>query len=558
MHGTWYDCLRRGPWILSLAVAAMPGCDNGDPLPTPWHNPGGDPSTTSDPGATDTTGDNQAADPLVGDGDAPSGDPAVGDSGAGDGTGGDANAGDAPAGDAVGGDGGCPDCDACLGMPAPLEPGVDPFPGESPAGRYEQTTRDGFHDDYLYDNANYLKVGIRREWGGSIIYYGLAGTTGPGMNGNNTIDANDTGREVQVAFYDPDRAKQNCAWNASCADEPSDCLNSITFLGWNPVQGGNRCNVGSGVESVTSENGVLTATTNPLFWNPNWDRTDCSDAACSSSTLRSRRSDVRVVQRLKFIKQNIVELSYDLINLSSLNHRVAGQEMPTVYTANGGDSTQDLWRLFNSQGTEIAIDQPANDGFFYKNFSSPGGWATMQNDALNYGVGLYNENRLTQMQGWQNRALPFNNFRPQFAFGLPANGTVRAHAYLLIGSLSTISADAGWLDSHLPPFGWLDQPAVDAVVSGNVSVGGWALDNIGVDRVWALVDGTASFPLTYGTARADVPKVWPGYPDGNNVGFSGSFNSSGLTPCYHLIEILAEDTHDNVRVIARRRVRVAG
>jgi L-ribulokinase len=61
------------------------------------------------------------------------------------------------------------------------------------------------------------------------------------------IYADVTGREVQVAFYDPDRAMQNCAWNASCATTPSNCPGGITYLGWDPVQGGNRCNRGSGV-----------------------------------------------------------------------------------------------------------------------------------------------------------------------------------------------------------------------------------------------------------------------------------------------------------------------
>ncbi|RME23157.1 MAG: hypothetical protein D6806_11755, partial [Deltaproteobacteria bacterium] len=70
---------------------------------------------------------------------------------------------------------------------------------------------------YLYDNQDYIKVGIRREWGGTIVFYGLVGSSGPGMNGSNVIDANDTGREVQVAFYDPDRALQNCVWDAGAS-----------------------------------------------------------------------------------------------------------------------------------------------------------------------------------------------------------------------------------------------------------------------------------------------------------------------------------------------------
>ncbi|MFC1612128.1 hypothetical protein ACFL6C_14285 [Myxococcota bacterium] len=445
-----------------------------------------------------------------------------------------------------------PACPVCVNLPDPEPVDPAPLPGEAPAGRWESTSVNGFQDDYLYDKDEYLKVGIRREWGGSIIYYGLVGNTGPGLNATNTIDANDTGREVQVAFYDPDRIMQNCAWNASCATTPTSCLGSITYLGWNPVQGGNECVRGSGIENVWFSGGVLFATTNPLFWNPDWDSPNCNNDGCGNASLRDRRSDVRVTQSLKFIKRHVLELRYTLVNLASQDHRATNQEMPTVYTANGNGGP-DLWRMLNSDGVEIAIDTPGNDGFYYKNFTSPGGWAALQDDNLTYGVGLYSENRNPSMQAWQNRALPFNNFRPLFHFGLPANGTVQARAYLLIGAFSTIAADAGWLDSHLPPFGHLDAPSADAVLSGSVELFGWALDNREVTSVILRVDGTMEVPMTYGTPRSDVCLVWPGYAGCPDVGFSGAFDTSVLTACDHLFEVFARDAHGNEKVIARRR-----
>lgn len=448
------------------------------------------------------------------------------------------------------------ECSGCTPVPDPEPVSESLLPGEANPGRSESTTVNGFHDDYLYNAAGEVKIGTRREWGGSIIFFGLKGSGLPGMNSYNTIDANDTGREVQVAFYDPDRAMQNCAWNASCATVPTQCQNSITFLGWNPVQGGNRCNRGSGVESVSNADGLLTVATNPLFWNPNWDRTDCSTEACGDPNLRERRSDVRVIQRLRFVDYHVVELDYTVINLSDLDHRYTHQEMPTVYTANGNGGP-DLWRLFNSEGTEIAIDQPANDGFFYKNFTSPGGWACMQNGTLDYGVGLYSENRNPSFQGWQLRTLPFNNFRPLNAFAIPARGTVRARSYLMIGSLATIASVAAWLDSGLPPFGWLDAPAPEAVISGTVAVAGWALDNKGVGSVELVVDGTLRQALAYGGDRPDVCLVWPGYAGCNQVGFQGQLDTRALTNCEHLLEIVAGDADGNSRVIARRRIRVA-
>ena len=447
---------------------------------------------------------------------------------------------------------GDPACGQCQPVEVPEEPEFDPLPGESPPGRCESTSRDGFSDEYLYDNQDYVKVGIRRDWGGTIIYYGLAGGTGPGMNGSNVIDANDTGREVQVAFYDPDRAMQNCAWDAGCRSRASDCPNSITFLGWNPVQGGNRCNRGSGVDSVTCSDGMLSATVTPLFWNPTWDRRDCFSDVCSDPNQRDRRSAVQVVQSVKFIRRHVLQLDYTVTNPTDTGHAATGQEMPTVYTANG-QAGPDLWRMFTSDGREILIDTQGNDQFYHAEFESPGGWATMQNDDLSYGVGLYNENRNTSFQAWQSRSLPFNNFRPIFTFAIPAQGFVRARAYLILGSRDTVAAEAAWLDGNLPPFGVLDSPAAEAQLSGAVAVWGWALDNKGVAGVELLLDGSVTVPLQYGTSRPDVCLAWPGY---DHVGFSGTLDTSGLSACQHLLELRAWDNDGNSRILARRRISV--
>ncbi|MFH1811086.1 MAG: Ig-like domain-containing protein [Pseudomonadota bacterium] len=443
----------------------------------------------------------------------------------------------------------------CQAVPDPVAVPESPLPGEASAGTSETTSVNGFTDDYLYNATSYTKVGVRREWGGTLIFFGLVGSSGPGQNSSNVIDANDTGREVQVAFYDPDRAMQNCAHDASCRTTSTTCPQSITYLGWNPVQGGNRCNVGSGVLSCSNANGLLEVNTQPLHWNPNWDRQDCSDVACSDSQLRQRRSEVTVRQRARFVRPLVVELDYLVDNPDSMAHASTLQEMPTVYTSNGQQGP-DLWRLYDSSQTQISIDQPGNDGFFYKNLDSPGAWVSLQNETSDYGVGMYYENRQTAYQGWQNRSLPFNNFRARFAFGIPAHAQVRARAYLILGSLQTVAAEASWLDTHLPPFGWLDAPVADATVQGNATVGGWALDNKGVTAVELWVDGALHGSLGYGGSRPDVCLVWPGYAGCNQVGFSGTLDTSALTACQHLLEIVARDGDGNQRVIARRRVSV--
>ena len=226
-----------------------------------------------------------------------------------------------------------------------------------------------------------------------------------------------------------------------------------------------------------------------------------------------------------------------------------------MYTANG-EGGPDLWRLIDAGGTEVLIDWPAGgeDGFYYKNFTSPGPWVTMQDDNLTYGVGIFYENGLQEFQGWQLRSLPFNNVRAQFPFGIPSYGTVRARAYLLLGSSASVANEASWLETNLAPFGWMDAPAVGSDVSGSTTIHGWALDNRGVVSVEARVDGTTTVPLTYGTSRPDVCLVWPGYPGCDAVGFTGSHDFGPAQECPHLLEIIATDGDGNQRVIANTLV----
>lgn len=420
----------------------------------------------------------------------------------------------------------------------------------------ESTTVDGFTDDYLYDPNNYLKVGVRRDWGGTIIFYGLTNNSGPGVNNSNTIDANDTGREVQVAFYDPDRVMQGCAHDASCAATPTTCPISISYLGWNPVQGGNRCNNGSPVNSYSFQSDRMVHSISPLHWNPNWDFPDCTNDGCDDPALENRAADVVITQSLRFVRQHVLELRYTLTETAGLNHGVTLQELPTVYAATGVNG-QDLWKLLDAGGTQIDINQPANDGFFVRSFTSSEPWVTLQNDNLDYGVGLLHENALLDFQGWQNRSLPFNNFRSAFYFGIPAYGNVNARAYLLVGGYTTIQADAQWLQDNLPPFGSLDAPAEgDSYQGDTLQIRGWGLDNRSITNIYAVIDESQQSPLSLGNARPDVDTAWPGYTNGATSGFETTIDVSSLhhdPDCGHTIEIFAQDSDGNTRSIARNQ-----
>lgn len=462
----------------------------------------------------------------------------------------------------------CDDAD-CASLPAcdttcpTLEP-VDesPLPVQSPNNAVTSTTVNGHADDYVFNQAGDRKLGIRRDWGGAIVFFGLHSGS-PGMNSTNTVDGNDTGREVQIALYDHDRWYQSCAWNASCSSVPTVCPETMTFFGWNPVQGGNRCNHGSGYDDVSLANGSISLTTTPLFWNPNWDRSDCQES-CNNPSTDTRRSDVELTQNVRFVRSDVVELSYELTNLGDIDHKAAAHEFPTVYASFGKDGTPDLSRLYDSSSTEITSGWNVDaHGFRFQNFTSPGGWAALLNQNLDYGIALYYETGMSSFQAWNKVDNPtkFNNFRGLFSFPIRPHAQVRARSYLILGSLASIGAQTQWLNDHLPPFGWLDSPVPDADVSGNVYVHGWAMDNKSVSQVQMIIDGGTPTQLSYGISRPDVCGVWPGYPacGQSKVGFEGTLNASALAPntCGHVIEINAIDNQGNAKIIARQRFHLA-
>jgi hypothetical protein len=424
-------------------------------------------------------------------------------------------------------------------------------------GSVETVKAGEFTDDFLVQADGQLKVGVRREWGASIVFFGFH--QGPGMNKTNAIDANDTGREVQVALYDPARAMQGCAWNASCQQVPTTCANSITYLGWNPVQGGNECNAGSPIEGISGDNGVLKAVVRPNHWNPDWQEPQCANNGCNDPAKKTLLSDVRYTQRLRFIQNNVVEIDMQVDNLSDMAHAATLQEFPTLYAAFGANGTPNLNVLLDSSGQQVVIDQPANDGFFVKAFSSPGGWATLQNQTKDYGVALYYENRLASFQGWQ-KAGVFNNFRSQFSFGIPAKATVRARAYLVLGGFATVKALIEGLDAKIPAFGSLDSPTAEQPWATSVHLNGWVLDNYAVAKVEARLDGQPWAQLPLDVARPDVCAAWPGYAMCQGpVGFDKTVAlPAGLGACGHLVELVATDSHGNSRLLGSQRIFTGG
>ena len=77
---------------------------------------------------------------------------------------------------------------------------------------------------------------------------------------------------------------------------------------------------------------------------------------------------------------------------------------------------------------------------------------------------------------------------------------------------------------------YLDAPNDNEVVkSKTLNVRGWALAGSGVKEVRVYMDGKDLGTVAYGANRADVNKAYPGYSSGDNAGFEGNVNISGIS-----------------------------
>jgi hypothetical protein len=417
-------------------------------------------------------------------------------------------------------------------------------------GGLETKTAGGHTDVFLKGPSDLVRLGVRLDWGGTVVFYGLSANSG-----SNVIDANDTGRELQIALYDPTRSRQGCAWNASCQSSSASCGNSITFLGWNPVQGGDECNRGAKVLSQGAVGDALEVVIQPLQWNPDWEKKDCAQTGCGGAGLPVQ---VEYRMRYRFVSQHVVEVDNTVVSKETFSHPTTGQEFPTLYVSNGKGGP-DLPVLLDSSGKTVGINTPGNDGFLYDNFTSPGPWVSWQDSAKTYGVGIAMDQGVTKFQGWRGAppsAPYFHNVRAQMAFGLAAGGTVRGLSYLALGGFTTVKAELDGLMKKRAPFGVVDSPATGSTTSytpgSSIPVHGWVLDSTSITSVDVRIDGVSKATIPVAAQRADVCAVYPMYAGCPKVGYSGSVPTAGLSACPHLLSVVAKDGDGNTRVLGER------
>ncbi|AJA46776.1 cell wall hydrolase/autolysin [Clostridium pasteurianum DSM 525 = ATCC 6013] len=85
---------------------------------------------------------------------------------------------------------------------------------------------------------------------------------------------------------------------------------------------------------------------------------------------------------------------------------------------------------------------------------------------------------------------------------------------------------------------WVETPANNAVVNGiSTNIVGWSLNDTGVKQVVVYVDGNKVANASAGQVRPDVNRIFPGYTDGLNSGFSYKLDISKLSAGNHTVTI---------------------
>lgn len=92
----------------------------------------------------------------------------------------------------------------------------------------------------------------------------------------------------------------------------------------------------------------------------------------------------------------------------------------------------------------------------------------------------------------------------------------------------------------------IDFPVANQVVSGIVSMYGWATGSPAVDAVALYVDGKYYGDLGYGGSRDDVKHAMPGMPNAALSGFAAAVNTRLMANGAHTLEIRAFNTNNEV------------
>ena len=88
----------------------------------------------------------------------------------------------------------------------------------------------------------------------------------------------------------------------------------------------------------------------------------------------------------------------------------------------------------------------------------------------------------------------------------------------------------------------IEEPVNASTASGVANLRGWAVSDVGIERIELFINGVRYSDIPYGGSRRDVRNVFPDFPDSLNSGFGQTLNYGNLGAGEHTIAIKAYDT----------------
>ncbi len=334
-------------------------------------------------------------------------------------------------------------------------------------------------------DGHHYRMGLNLAWGGAI--------TEVSVDGVNTVNADDPGREIQIALYEGGGRYDLCAG----------CSGS---WGWNPVQGGDRHGHGSPAAIVDRQAGGVHVRVQPLEWFPD-------DKGGGRS--RGVPSDVQLDLFMSSVQEHPAgfRVHYVVTHLGRDRHASTVQELPAVYPLLGFDRYVYYGGPAPWTGALTAVIDAVSplETPPWQGRDQTETWGSHV-DATGEGVtvyvpGAYGHSvgfRLDQSVG--GRRIGTNYFHLTAALGLEPGEVREGDYYVFAGAVGAARDAIAALHAAeppgdlFPPFGFGHTPREGDTVAGTVAIRGIAMDDTGVERVEVLLDGA---PL--GAAQTALP-----------------------------------------------------
>ena len=111
----------------------------------------------------------------------------------------------------------------------------------------------------------------------------------------------------------------------------------------------------------------------------------------------------------------------------------------------------------------------------------------------------------------------------------------------------------------VPPRAWIDTPQADAILSGKVTIAGWAYnEHMGIESIDILLDGQVVAKANYGLSRSDVAASMNVQTDPNtpNLGFEAEVDTTYIENGNYWLELMLINSQGNSLPYGKRLLKI--